>query len=643
MDAVSLKLARNYTNEKLNSLPSNAPTKTVTFDGGIYSVGSDVVNGQVSVTLKGRSLKNELNYNRDTWAEWTKTTGVTGDSTGLELVADNTNEKRSTIATNLKGSTKYGILFNVQNNTLAVVNLNAYSSLTGSSFTIANKGITGNAKVIITTQTTIATNNLTIYISSSEPTGNKIKIRDIRLFELPAGSEIEADFETLTADELAQKYPYINGDSVKSTNSVRVKSVGKNLWTKGEIKTAKGAMAGYGNHGMWGEDNSVILPQISSALSNRLKLPNIPLKIVMQLVNSSGISFRIYNAKTSETLYSDSTTRNAGVNIINIPALGETDVRIAFGTYNNTNIITNIMIMPADVDESYEPYKESSVIINLPEPLRSVPNGVKDEINLGQNGTKKTQKNSSPVTINGSSGFLNSWFASSSIEYRCAIPNWAANNNAKQEVIDSGLGISDDGNFPVYVASGKGRGIYFKNNVLWVMVEKAKIEAMPSGGTFEGFKEYLNTHPITLIYQLAEPIVTKLPAQAPLQVFENGTVYVEPIGDASESTLPSVEMTIPTGTSNKFGVATHNYGGAAADWELTNSESKCFLLAVSNAGGSANIIAPDAPGVMYAINNASEYTITIKISGGNGVDVNTGKKVLVIHNGTDYVALTAEL
>jgi hypothetical protein len=148
---------------------------------------------------------------------------------------------------------------------------------------------------------------------------------------------------------------------------------------------------------------------------------------------------------------------------------------------------------------------------------------------------------------------------------------------------------------------------------------------------------------VSLNYQLAEPIVTKLPAQPPLQVYENGTVYVEPIGDASESTLPSVEMTIPTGTSNKFGVATHNYGGAAADWVLTNSESKCFLLAVSNAGGAANIIAPNRPGTMYAISNASGHTITIKISGGNGVKVTNAKTVLVIHNGTDYTALTAEL
>ena len=126
-------------------------------------------------------------------------------------------------------------------------------------------------------------------------------------------------------------------------------------------------------------------------------------------------------------------------------------------------------------------------------------------------------------------------------------------------------------------------------------------------------------------------------------MFENVTVYVEPIGDPSETTLPSVELTVPIAGGNKVGIATHNYAGAAADWTLTNSESKCFMLAVSNAGGAANIIAPNRPGTMYAISNASGYAITIKKSGGNGVAVTNAKTVLVIHNGTDYTALTAEL
>jgi len=46
------------------------------------------------------------------------------------------------------------------------------------------------------------------------------------MFELPAGSEIESDFESLTADELAVKYPYIRGDSAKSTQATcRLKAV----------------------------------------------------------------------------------------------------------------------------------------------------------------------------------------------------------------------------------------------------------------------------------------------------------------------------------------------------------------------------------------------------------------------------------
>ena len=247
---------------------------------------------------------------------------------------------------------------------------------------------------------------------------------------------------------------------------------------------------------------------------------------------------------------------------------------------NGTKSTNSVRVRSVNEDET----KESIVNVNLPEPLRSLPNGVKDEFNVTSG--IKTQRVGNKTNV--ASGTV--------INY---------------------TDMATGGQFVAYAVDGSSQ-IGVKGDTLTITA-------------------------VTLIYQLAQPIITKLPAQPPLQIYENGTVYVEPIGDASESTLPSVEMTIPTGTSNKFGVATHNYGGAAADWELTNSESKCFLLAVSSAGGSANIIAPDAPGAMYAISNASGHTITIKISGGNGVKVTNAKTVLVIHNGTDYVALTAEL
>ena len=49
---------------------------------------------------------------------------------------------------------------------------------------------------------------------------------------------------------------------------------------------------------------------------------------------------------------------------------------------------------------------------------------------------------------------------------------------------------------------------------------------MTGANITEKFKNYLNAHPITLTYQLAEPITTYIDPQ-PLQVFPNGTRWVE--------------------------------------------------------------------------------------------------------------------
>jgi hypothetical protein len=583
MDAVNLKLARNYTNEKLNSLPSNAPTKTVTFDGGIYSVGNDVVNGQVSdVVIKGRTLKNELNYNRETWAEWTKSAGVVGDATGLEWTLSDTLTQAFIPFNTVKPLTKYGILANVVTNTATSVNLTTDIDLTGSNHTIITPGTLGNIKLSITTQANITFKRFTIKRDANGDVGKKVKLKDIRLFELPAGSEIETDFTMMTVDALAQKYPYIKGDSTKSTNSVRVKSVGRNLLNPDKISTSGTAVCNKVDSNSY--SISVSFPNYLSLPFSNLK-PNTQYTLSFNVseISGDGLLYVYYNGTSS--LKSINTNGYKSVTITT-DAQGKNNVSFRTNSENFRNcLISDLQIEEGNTATEYEPYKESIVNVNLPEPLRSLPNGVKDEINV------TTGK--------------------------------AIIRIGHKTDVASGTVIN-------YVDMADGGQYYAWNN---------------DGETETGIKgDTLEIDATSLTYQLATPIVTKLPAQAPLQVFENGTVYVEPIGDASESTLPSVEMTIPTGTSNKFGVATHDYGGAAADWVLTNSESKCFLLAVSSAGGAANIIAPDAPGVMYAISNASGHTITIKISGGaGGAGVADSKTVLVIHNGTDYTALTAEL
>lgn len=156
--------------------------------------------------MMGFRPKNELVYNPITWVGWSLGANVVGDSTGLELIAINGSFVDAIINTTLKSSTKYGLLYKVVSSTLAGnFSTNDYHSAfpaSGLSKTV------GYNKSIITTIANITYNKLDVYISSGETTGNKIKITEVRLFELPTGSQIETDFTNLTAAQLNGIYPY---------------------------------------------------------------------------------------------------------------------------------------------------------------------------------------------------------------------------------------------------------------------------------------------------------------------------------------------------------------------------------------------------------------------------------------------------
>ena len=185
--------------------------------------------------VKARTLKNELNYNPTTWAEWTKN-GAVGDATGLELTANGSTVVNAKLYTQLKTGAKYGVLWNVASSTAVKT---PYITGTEAVGAVELSKTAGNGKAIATAKATIATNAITIQ-SDPETSGNKIKLRDIRIFELPTGSEIESDFTNLTADELAVKYPYIQGGEIRGTGAVTLTSTGKNLFDKSATFGTKG-------------------------------------------------------------------------------------------------------------------------------------------------------------------------------------------------------------------------------------------------------------------------------------------------------------------------------------------------------------------------------------------------------------------
>lgn len=93
---------------------------------------------------------------------------------------------------------------------------------------------------------------------------------------------------------------------------------------------------------------------------------------------------------------------------------------------------------------------------------------------------------------------------------------------------------------------------------------------------------------------------------------------------------------------NLGAIATHVYS-LVEDWVMSAAEAICTMLApTSGSTGALNLIAPDTAGKVYIVRNTSNGTITIKKSGGTGVDIAAGKTAIVMHNGSDYVRVTAD-
>ena len=78
------------------------------------------------------------------------------------------------------------------------------------------------------TVNTFAANPEYVRIEEMEGQAASLKIKNFRLFELPAGSDILNNFNTLTAEQLNEIYPYF--DSTKSAIAPRLRVAGKNLY-----------------------------------------------------------------------------------------------------------------------------------------------------------------------------------------------------------------------------------------------------------------------------------------------------------------------------------------------------------------------------------------------------------------------------
>ena len=226
---------------------------------------------------------------------------------------------------------------------------------------------------------------------------------------------------------------------------------------------------------------------------------------------------------------------------------------------NAAKSTNSVRIRSVNEDET----KESIAYVNLPpgEVLRSLPNGVKDEVSVSDGvRTQRVSSKEQELTIDGNLSWVGLSDGSTGF-YRMYVLKWVLDKNIKQSTAGSGTAISSDGDYPILGAVNNAQrsisiGGAAESGHLYVAIEKTKINAMPSGETSAGFKEYLNQYPITLTYQLAEPVIIE---NVKVKYFENGvlsgglscfgpntTVMQEPVATSETKPNEYNQIQLPT-------------------------------------------------------------------------------------------------
>lgn len=293
----------------------------------------------------------------------------------------------------------------------------------------------------------------------------------------------------------------------------------------------------------FGGGGDVHLPQLKNPVENQIYNISGILEIEKGATNIPSGLFVRHTYEDAETA-NGSTMEVRDVIVIDLTAHGLEDKTVKeldamFPHYfdGTKSTLSAFRIRSVSEDESQE-----SVVYVLAkddegniEELRSLPNGTKDEVRVNEG--KVIKRVSDEVVIDGSlnwSAFLVA--GENQDSYRMALSSNSAKAifpNAYLGEIAEGymVGRNDvhsfiSGNFTT--ASGKPYKIGFnETGDFFITIDKAYLDTNYEG-TWTGFKNYLNAHPITLNYQLAEPITYPVNIEGEVIAYPNGTVYIEP-------------------------------------------------------------------------------------------------------------------
>ncbi|MBP3907280.1 MAG: hypothetical protein J6D12_09250, partial [Peptostreptococcaceae bacterium] len=187
---------------------------------------------------------------------------------------------------------------------------------------------------------------------------------------------------------------------------------------------------------------------------------------------------------------------------------------VKFYIVNSSSVdlkIANIQIEESSVATTYVEPKHYKTEILLNEPLRSIPNGVYDEI-VGN----KIIRRIGALTLNGTEKSWENWDEKSFVLRE----NYFGDAKECTTYLEK-RGYSNSftwGN----ADTPKTFRYYKQSTVLWSMFGKDD-----NSQTLDEFKKKLKENPTEVIYELAEPIMEELPNSITTQGFDDTTMYIE--------------------------------------------------------------------------------------------------------------------
>lgn len=306
-------------------------------------------------------------------------------------------------------------------------------------------------------------------------------------------------------------------------NLIKIESCGKNLFDKSKITQYKTI-----------DDNGVIKDALSE---NMYVMPFIKLqggkKYVFSVKNVSNSPNQYNNSRVF--VYSNGQLKRAyWLSTTPKLTLSEDEDSIAIkyvadGSTASTTIenIKTTQLEEGTVVTDYEPYQESIQELQLTEPLRSLPDGVCDEIL--EDGTEIRRVGR--VVLDETLDYQISGWPIQELSYAINTVNPIENcvpSSSLMSNIKVNYNLSNEDKEGILV-SGTSRVIF--------RVLKSKL----TNTNNNSIKEYLKVNPIILYYELAEPIITKHNVNINLKTFE-GTTHIT----SDNYLLPTISCKVPS-------------------------------------------------------------------------------------------------